>query len=157
MLTQDSFSQLVNSVFQQSPAGAGDIAEIIYFTNDGVISVSGEEIGSAGVGIAQQITATHEVLEVVSNLNQSMNFGHYWISPGANLENWSLICGFKFLYSLAPAEYVWETVTGLVNHHEVVAEAVRGHLAEIPHAKFWSTGESSEPSAAAMILASHLH
>ena len=51
---------------QQSPSGAGDIAEIIYFTHDGVLSVAGEEIGTAGFSIAHQITVTKEVLEVVA-------------------------------------------------------------------------------------------
>ena len=86
-----------------------------------------------------------------------MNFGHYWLSPGTNLEKWVLICGFKFLYDLAPAEYVWEVVAGMVNHHEVVADAVRERLGDIPHAKFWDHEVSLEPSAAALALSTHLH
>lgn len=124
------------------------------YTNDGVLAVCGEEVGKVGFGVAQQLSLTGDLVESVGDLNRRMQFGHYWLSRGADDNNWLLMFGMKFHYDVVAREGVIELVGGVANHHAALAGTVRDYLSDYPHEPFYV--DRSSPDAMALVLTGHL-
>lgn len=153
-MEREHFSGLVQAIFAKSNFGAGVLGDRWFFTNDGILAVAGDEIGKVGFGVACGLKVTQSLLESVDQLNRSMQYGHYWLSPGRDEENWSLICGFKFPYLNVTEDTVINICIALVQHNSALISAVRKGLDSEPHRQYWV--DETEPPAQALVLISHL-
>lgn len=153
-MDEAEFRSTVRAVFAHSPSGSDSILDRVHYTNDGLLAIASESTGKVGFGVAAGLTATPEVLSTVDDLNRLMTFGHYWLAPGADSSNYSLICGFKFQYDAFTTEQVIELVVGLMQHGGVLAQAARRQLGDVPHREYWIEGVS--PGAQALALTGHL-
>lgn len=153
-MDQEEFRGLAKAIFEHSPAGSDDLMERVHFTNDGVLAIAAESTGKVGFGVASGITVTEDVLTVIHDLNRLMPFGHYWLAPGSDSSNWSLICGFKFQYESISSEHVVEIVVALMKHNGAIVDAVRQKLSDAPHSPYWLQELNSGPQA--IVLTGHL-
>lgn len=153
-MDQTEFYSLIAAIFERSDAGAGNLADRYQFTNDGVLAVCSEEVGTVGFGVASDLTPTPELVEKVCDLNRLMMFGHYWLSAGSDENHWVLVSGMKFNYDLAPTEYIGKMVSTVMRHHAVLSERVRDYLGDTPHHSY-EVGTSA-PDVHAFALMGHL-
>ena len=88
-------------------------------TPDGVAILGGSDSrGIVGFGVASGLTPSPGLLAAISDLNRLSMIGHLWLAQGKDQDNWSLVCGWKFFYSLchpeATAAYV-DSILGAVD------------------------------------------
>ena len=148
------FGELLKGVFAHSPAGSGEVADRVYYTGDGVLGIVSDRTGKIGFGVTSGLTPTRSVLSAVDELNRRMNFGHYWLAPGADESNYSLVCGFKFQYETVTADHVVETAVALMRYHSTLAEAARQALGDAVHRPYWL--DDVEAGTQALLLVGHL-
>jgi hypothetical protein len=153
-MNQADFARLVAAIFDRIGPGSGELMDRYHYTNDGVLAVCAEEVGKVGFGIASQFSLTSDLVEKVSDLNRRMQFGHYWLSRGADDSNWLLIFGMKFHYESVSSEHVIDLVAAVANHHAAIADSVRDYLSDFSHQPYRVDGSS--PDAAALVLMGHL-
>lgn len=153
-LDQNEFTALTAAIFEQSDAGSGNLLDRYNFTNDGVLAVCSEETGRVGFGIASDMSPSPELVEKIGDLNRLMQFGHYWLSRGADDDHWVLVFGMKFPYEVVSRDHVIELVAALTQHHGAISESVRNHLGDTPHRAY--TVDASSPDASALVLMGHL-
>jgi hypothetical protein len=154
LVGQEEFRELIRGVFAHSPAGSGDIADRVFFTRDGVLGIAADSTGKIGFGVASALTPTHSLLSAVDDLNRRMDFGHYWLAPGADENNYSLVCGFKFQYETVSTEHVVEIAVALMRYHGAVIDAARQTLGSAEHEPYWRDDVGVD--AQALVLTSHL-
>ncbi len=134
---QEAFKAMVEEIFALSPHGHDNIAGLIHFTNDGVLATASESCGTVGFGIASGMTVSHDVLSVIEKINRTMTFGHYWLAEGADANNWSLICGFKFSYDHSDLQATGNLIFTLMQHSGSLASAVQQQLGDAPYRPYW--------------------
>jgi hypothetical protein len=153
-MNKSEYIATTNMVFSHSPAGHGNLADFTNYTYDGVVAIAKDDVGVLGFGIASGITPTQPVLSAVNELNCLMTYGHYWLAEGADNDNWSLVCGFKFPYELVTEQLVIELAAGTMNHSGSIVDVARQKLGETPHRPYW-VGDAS-PETKAFVLIGHL-
>ncbi len=153
-MNKDDFLGITRAVFSRSPAGYGEIADFVRYTNDGVCAIGSDDVGRLGFGIASGITPDFRIMSAVAELSQLMSYGHYWLAQGADNNNWSLVCGFKFPYEFIEPRYVGEVATAMVNYSRSIIDVGLQKIAQTPHRPYWSAGVS--PEAQAFVLLGHL-
>ncbi|KAA9392885.1 hypothetical protein FCK90_15110 [Kocuria coralli] len=153
-LDEQSFRDLAMNIFLHSPHGADSLIDRLLFTNDGVIATASESCGTLGFGIASGVTLTAEVLSVVEDLNRLMVYGHYWLASGADNNNWSLVCGFKFPYDQVDPQATANLIARIMRHNGDLVLAVRQRLENIPHRPYWLPDATA--GAQAIVLVGHL-
>lgn len=136
-MDRDRFVELIKLMFSHSEAGSGSLYERWFFTNDGVLAAVQEEVCKMGFGIASGLAPSSALLQNIDNLNRRMVFGHYWLAPGSDSSNWSLICGFKFQFEACSEEFVIDVGMAVVRHNAAVRAVALEELGDIPHAPFW--------------------
>jgi hypothetical protein len=153
-MNRSEYIGTTNAVFSHSSAGHGTLAEFTNYTNDGVAAIAKDNVGILGFGIASAITPSQPVLSAIHELNCLMDYGHYWLAEGADNNNWSLVCGFKFAYELVNEQFVIELAAGLMNHSGSIIGVARQKLGDTPHMEYW-LGDAS-PETKAFVLLGHL-
>lgn len=156
-VNKDDFLGITHAVFSRSPAGHGDLAGFVNYTNDGVCAIGGDDVGRLGFGIAAGITPDFSVLSAVGELCCLMNYGHFWLAEGADNNNWSLVCGFKFPYDAIEPRYVGEIATGMVHNSRGIIDVALQKLDQTPHRPYWQpTTPDLSPETQAFVLIGHL-
>lgn len=148
------FAKITDFVFANCSAGNGNLAGTVNFTRDGVVAIAGENVGTLGFGIASAITPTREVLVVVDELNQQMNYGHYWLAEGSDNQNWSLVCGFKTQYELSDPQQLTHLAAGIATGHHSISNVALEKMKNIEHRRYWLADVEAEPQA--LVLLDHL-
>lgn len=91
---------------------------------------------------------------VVDQLNQQMNYGHYWLAEGSDNQNWSLVCGFKTQYDISDPELVANLAAGIATGHHAIANVALEKLRSIEHRRYWLSDVEAEPQV--LVLLGHL-
>lgn len=150
-MDRDTFTQLAATVFEQSNHGSGEMVGHLYYTNDGVIAAASEETGRIGFGVVSGLTPTAQLLTIISGINRLMTFGHYWLAPGSNENDWALVCGFKIQYDSSTIETVGPLLAATMRHNSVLIDAVKEELAETPYTTYWDNSSDKQTQAFALV------
>lgn len=129
----------------------------IQYTTDGLLFLSLTEglAARVGFGIASGLTASQELLSLVTDFNKLNQVGHVWLAPGADEHNWSLVCGFKFVFSWHERDDLIGALATVVSGHAALRDMCWSKVSAFGGQPYWNAGPD-DAGAHALVLMSHL-